>query len=108
MIFATLGNNELFVPALLNMHCLRMIKKTNFHVSFYAPIPHVVIKFPDGGPRRGIFCALTCFLVSTNSVFPAPFTSIPFEVPNFPGIVTLIDTLSSVLSFYQKHLTEFV
>ncbi len=107
LIFASLSSNELFVPALLNM--LEDDKIDNFRVSFDAPIPPMVIKFPDGGPRRGIFCALTSFLSSTDNVFPAPWTilvdkfktpvclyrnCIQFEVPKCPGVVTLIDTYS--------------
>ncbi len=49
LIFASLSSNELFVPALLNM--LEDDKIDNFRVSFDAPIPPMVIKFPDGGPR---------------------------------------------------------
>ncbi len=107
LIFASLSSNELFVPALLSM--LEDEKVDTFRVSYDAPIAPMVIKFPDGGPRRGIFCALICFLSSTDNTFPAPWTilvdkfktpvclyrnCIQFEVPRCPGIVTLIDTFS--------------
>ena len=109
LIFASLSSSELFVPALLNM--LEEEKVDEFRVSFSAPIPPMVIQFPDGGPRRGIFCSLTCFLVSTDNIFPAPWTilvdktriqtpvclyrnCIQFEVPKCPGVVTLVDTFS--------------
>ena len=107
LIFASFSSNELFVPALLNM--LEDEKVDNFRVSFDAPIAPMVIKFPDGGPRRGIFCALTCFLASTDNDLQAPWTilvdkfrtpvclyrnCIQYEVPRCPGVVTLIDTFS--------------
>ena len=110
LIFASLNNSELFVPALLNM--LEEEKVDEFRVSSNAPIPPMVIYFPDGGPRRGIFCSLTCFLASPDNVFPAPWTilvdktkaripvclyrnCIQFEVPKCPGVVTLVDTFSN-------------
>ncbi len=107
LIFASLSSNELFVPALLSM--LEDEKVDNFRVSNDAPIPPMVIKFPDGGPQRGIFCALICFLSSADNTFPAPWTilvdkfktpvclyhnCLQFKVPKCPGVVTLIDTFS--------------
>ena len=109
LIFGSLSSNELFVPALL--HMLEDKKIDSFRVPFNAPIAPMVIKFPDGGPRRGIFCALTCFLASTENTLPIPWTvlvdktksqapvclhrnCIQFEVPRCPGVVTLIDTFS--------------
>ena len=107
LIFASISSTELFVPALLKM--LDDDRVNKLRVSLSAPIPPLAIQFPDGGPRKGIFCSLTCFLASPDNVFPAPWTilvdnfktpvclyrnSIQFEVPKCPGVVTLIDTFS--------------
>ena len=107
LIFANISSSEFFVPALLGM--LNEDEVDKHRVASKSVVPPLIIKFPDGDPRKGIYCSISCFLVSTDNVFPAPWTilidksktpvclyrnCIQFEVPKCPGTVTLIDTPS--------------
>ena len=102
LIFATFSKSEYFVPALL--HHLDSKAIDDHRVS---SIPCLVLQFPGGGPRQGIFCALLCWLVSPENDSPAPWSisvdevgspvclyrnCIQFEVPELVATVTLIDT----------------
>ena len=68
-----------------------------------------MLRFPDGGPRQGIFCALLCWLVSPENDSPAPWTvsvdefgtprclyrnCIELKYPNSSVKIVLIDTYS--------------
>ena len=76
----------------------------------------LALDFPLGGPRLGSYCALCCFLVSSNNRFPCPWevdtdtkyntptclyrNCIRFVIPDYPCSVTLIDTFSH----FQVHM----
>ena len=77
-----------------------------YRIPSSSTVPSLVIEFPGGGPRKGIFCSLLCWLVSPENDSPAPWSistddirtpvclfrnCIQFEVPKIPAIVTLID-----------------
>ena len=102
LIFATFSKSEYFVPALL--HHLDSKAVDDHRVS---SIPCLVLQFPGGGPRQGIFCALLCWLVTPENDSPAPWSisvdevgspvclyrnCIQFDVPDSLSTVTLIDT----------------
>ena len=70
-------------------------------------IPSLAVQFPDGGPRKGIFCALLCWLVSPDNTssykwsisvdeIGAPIclyrNCVQFDLCDSPATVTLIDT----------------
>ena len=98
-IFASISETELFVPCLLQS--LDGDKLNELRVHHSSPFPPLVITFPKGGPRKGVFCSLICFLTSDPSpwsILRKPGASSPvclyrnciqFDV--FPGRVTLID-----------------
>ena len=102
LIFATFSKSEYFVPALL-----RHLDSKAVDDHRVISIPCVVLQFPGGGPRQGIFCALLCWLVSPENDSPAPWSisvdevgspvclyrnCIQFDVPESLSTVTLIDT----------------
>ena len=102
LIFATFSKSEYFVPALL-----RHLDSKAVDDHRVRSIPCLVLQFPGGGPRQGIFCALLCWLVSPENDSPAPWSitvdevgspvclyrnCIQFEVPELVATVTLIDT----------------
>ena len=102
LIFATFSKSEYFVPALL---CHLDSKAVDDHR--VSSIPCLVLQFPGGGPRQGIFCALVCWLVFPENDSPAPWSisvdevgspvclyrnCIQFDVPELVATVTLIDT----------------
>ena len=105
-IFASIGETELFVPCLLQS--LDDDKVNEYRVQPYdsSPIPPLVIQFPEGCPRKGVFCSLICFLTSPKN-YPSPWSillergvsspvclyrnCIQFKVYACPGTVTLID-----------------
>ena len=104
LIFATFNDAQLFVPALLQDLDKEDVEK--YRIPSTSTVPSLIIEFPDGGPRKGIFCSLLCWLVSSENDSPAPWSiltdnirtpiclyrnCIQFELPQSPTIVTLID-----------------
>ena len=102
LIFATFSKSEYFVPALL-----RHLDSKAVDDHRVSSIPCLVLQFPGGGPRQGIFCALLCWLVSPENDSPAPWSisvdevgspvclyrnCVQFDVPDSLSTVTLIDT----------------
>ena len=69
LIFANFANGDLFVPALL-----RHLSPKDVDEHRVSSLPSLVLQFPDGGPRQGIFCGLLCWLVSPENDSPAPWT----------------------------------
>ena len=84
-----------------------MCIRDRYRISAKSANPSLVLQFPDGGPRKGIFCSLLCWLVSPENDSPAPWSilvneikspvclyrnCIQFELSDCPAIVTLIDT----------------
>jgi GTPase SAR1 family protein len=61
-IFAEFSNGKYFVPCLLRMLCNEDVSK--YRLTRGAVVFPLVLHFPDGSPRRGIFCSLVCFLTS--------------------------------------------
>ena len=74
----------------------------------------LVVDFPDGGPQSGVFCSLMSHVLSPENHSPYPWKlhlssqepsclyrdCIQFEVPKFPGSVTLIDCYE----YFEVHL----
>ena len=109
LIFAEFSEGKFFVPSLLRMLSSQEISDQRLPLdSIVAPL---VLRFPDGPPRRGIFCALVSFLTSPENHFPGPWklkmpatsvipdclhrNCIQFTIPSIksPCTVTLIDTM---------------
>ena len=102
LVFATFSESEYFVPALLRHLDSKAVDDHRVRC-----IPSLVLLFPGGGPRQGIFCALLCWLVSPENDSPAPWSisvdnvgsplclyrnCVQFDVPELIATVTLIDT----------------
>ena len=102
LVFATFSELEYFVPALLRHLDSKAVDDHRVRC-----IPSLVLLFPGGGPRQGIFCALLCWLVSPANDSPAPWSisvddlgsplclyrnCVQFDVPDSLSTVTLIDT----------------
>ena len=109
LIFAEFSEGKFFVPSLLRMLSSQEISDQCLPLdSLVAPL---VLHFPDGPPRRGIFCALVSFLTSPENHFPGPWklkmpvrsvipdclhrNCIQFMIPcmKTPCAITLIDTM---------------
>ena len=74
----------------------------------------LVVDFPDSGPQSGVFCSLMSHVLSPENHSPYPWKlhlssqepsclyrdCIQFEVPKFPGSVTLIDRYE----YFEVHL----
>ena len=71
LIFATVADNKLFVPCLLQM--LDDASVSELRVSFQSAAAPLVLKFPHGGPRLGLFCAIMSYLTSPD-LKPSPWT----------------------------------
>ena len=104
LVFATFSESEYFVPALLRHLDSQAVDDHRVRC-----IPSLVLLFPGGGPRQGIFCALLCWLglVSPENDSPDPWSisvddlgtplclyrnCVQFDVPELIATVTLIDT----------------
>ena len=108
-IFADYSKEKFFVPSLLRMLDNEEVSKKR--VALDSAVAPLVLHFPDGPPRRGIFCALMSFLTSPENHYPGPWkvkmparslsptclyrNCIQFTIPNAkcPCTITLIDTL---------------
>ena len=108
-IFAHFSEGKFFVPCLLRMLGHDHVSK--YHLSHDYHLTPLVLHFTDGPPRRGIFCAVLCFLTSPENHFPGPWklkmpagsvtptclhrNCVQFTIPGVkvPCAVTFIDTL---------------
>ena len=106
-IFADFNDVEFFVPALLDV--LEEDKIDSHRVSLSSLLPPLVVEFPHKAPLLGVFCTLTCFLLSERNCFPAPWclstsdvvkptclfrNCIQFTIPHYPGSVVMIESLN--------------
>ena len=110
LIFANFSDEGIFfVPCLLRM--LGRDEVDKHRLPFDSLVAPLVLHFPDGPPRRGIFCALISFFTSPENHYPGPWklkkratsvtptclhrNCIQFSIPGFKTAcsVTLIDTL---------------
>ena len=101
LIFAKFNATQLFVPALLRDLGKEEVDK---HRLSSTALPSFAIQFPDGGPRKGIFCSLLCWLASSETYkwsisvdeIGTPIclyrNCIQFDLSDSPATVTLIDT----------------
>ena len=101
---------------------LRMLSKDDIskhRMSIDSLVTPLILHFPDGPPRRGIFCAVVCFLTSPENHYPGPWklkmparsvtptclyrNCIQFIIPSLrtPCTVTFIDTLLQ----FEVHLS---
>ena len=105
---AELSSGKFFMPALLQV--LEEKKVSEHRVSSDSPVAALAVDFPLGGPRLGVYCTLSCFLVSHDNQFPSPWkvklhpesstpvclyrNCIRFSIPGCSGSITLIDTFT--------------
>ena len=108
LIVAEFSETHYFMPSLLEV--LEDEKVCEHRVAGDSPAAALALDFPLGGPRLGVYCTLTCYLVSPNNGHPCPWeiellprsntpaclyrNCIQFSVPGYPGCVTLIDTFT--------------
>jgi len=62
LIFAPLTKDEHFMPSLLQMLPPEELDKQ--HAPSSSPVAPLIIHFPHGWPRNGIFCCLVVFLIN--------------------------------------------
>ena len=110
LIFANFSDEGIFfVPCLLRM--LGRDEVDKHRLSFDSLVAPLVLHFPDGPPRRGMFCALISFLTSPENHYLHPWklkkparsvtpdclyrNCIEFSISkaDIPCCVTVIDTL---------------
>ena len=112
LVFAKLSTNEgpdtWFMPSVLK----QIPKKKMREVCVSAGA--LVIDFPDGGPQNGIFCSLMSHVLSPENRHPYSWklclsSNVPsclyrdciqFQVPKYPGSVTLFDRYE----FFEVHV----
>ena len=99
-IVSELGSDEYLMPCVLPTEetpCCNPEPTTQ-------SVPAMVVEFPVNAPMLGLFCGLVCYLMNTanwklamEKGVPIHITrsSIHFNIPKFPGKVTLNDPLSA-------------
>ena len=101
LIFAPLTRDEYFMPSLLQM--LRPEELDKHRAPSSSPVAPLVVHFPHGWPRSGIFCCLVVYLIdhckwqichqSGLPIFVAR-NCIKFKIPTSPCTISLIDSFA--------------
>ena len=112
LVFAKLSTDEgadtWFMPSVL-----RQMSEEKMREVCVSAGP-LVVDFPDGGPQNGIFCSLISHVLSSENHHPYPWklclsSNVPtclyrdciqFQVPKYPGSVTLFDRYE----FFEVHV----
>ncbi len=114
LILAVFDESAYFMPCLLQRLPAKELSKQR--VGDSSPIAPLVIHFPKG-PRSGVFCSLTVFLLSSDNPSPGPWeltkveedpdtprclyrNCIEFTIPGYPATITLIDSFT----FFEIHV----
>ena len=100
LIFAPLTSDEYFMPSLLQVVPPEELDK--HRVPSSSPAAPLIIHFPHGWPRSGIFCCLVVFLINhgkwqvllpvTGSPILIARNCVKFRIPRSACTVTLIDS----------------
>ena len=100
LIFAPLTRDEYFMPSLLQMLLPEELDK--YRAPSSSPAAPLLIHFPHGWPRSGIFCCLVVFLINhgkwqvllpgTGSPILIARNCVKFRIPRSACTVTLIDS----------------
>ena len=109
LVLTNYNDSTYFMPFLLGeLNCNEMAKYRIDSSSSAAPF---LLHFPHG-LQNGTFCSLITFLMSPENCFPRPWkvqiltptclfrNCVRFTVPEYPGFITLIDSLT----FIEVHL----
>ena len=109
LIFAPLTKDEYFMPSLLQMLPPEELDKHRAPSS--SPAAPLVIHFPHGWPRSGIFCCLVVFLINhcqwqvllpdTGSPILIARNCVKFMIPRSACTVTLIDSYAN----FEVHIS---
>ena len=112
LVFAKLstdeGSDTWFMPSVLKQMPEEKMRKVCVSAG------PLVVDFPDGGPQNGIFCSLMSHVLSPENHHPYPWklslsSNVPsclyrdciqFQVPKYPGSVTLFDRYE----FFEVHV----
>ena len=112
LVFAKLSTDEgpdtWFMPSVLKQMPEEKMRKVCVSAG------PLVVDFPDGGPQNGIFCSLMSHVLSPENHHPYPWKlslssnkpkclyrdCIQFQVPEYPGSVTLFDRYE----FFEVHV----
>ena len=103
LIFASLANNEYFMPSLLPMIPAESVSRPSSTIS------PLLVHFPSKCAQNGVFCALVVHLLTAckwevqikDSNLPCVSRNcIQFKLPGKPATITLIDSFS----FFEVHL----
>ena len=101
LVFAPISDDEYFMPVLLEMLSDDELSKHRHSISSAAS--PLLVRFPNGWPRYGIFCCLVVHLINQEQwkvVHPsgAPIlvsrNCIRFKLPQSPCTLTLVDSFS--------------
>ena len=118
LVFAELSDGVWFMPCLL-----KLVSTVDIELYRISQLGALALHFPDSGPLMGMFCCTVAYLLSLDNTQPCPWkvlitdTEVPecltrnvimFTVPNFPGIVALIDHFTHFEIHVDTHLTKAV
>jgi len=107
LILAPLSEGDYLMPSLLQMLPLKELDK---HRTFSQTSPAtLLIRFPQGWPRSGVFCCLTSFLMNhcqwkichpSGTPILVARNCIKFKIPSYPCSITLIDSFA----YFEVHI----
>ena len=103
LIVAPLSEGDYLMPSLLQMLPPKELDK---HRTFSHTAPAtLLIRFPQGWPRSGVFCCLVSFLMNHcqwKICRPSLVASncIKFKIPKYPCSITLIDSFA----YFEVHI----
>ena len=107
LVLAPISRDEHFMPCLLEMLSPAELNKHRVLDGTASPL---LLRFPNGWPRTGVYCCLIVFLLNQcqwQVVHPngAPIlisrNCVKFKLPNAPCVVALIDSFSH----FELHVT---
>ena len=104
LILAPLSDGEYFMPSLLQR------LPSDKHRVFSSAVAPLLVRFPNGWPRNGVFCCLVVYLInhckwqvilpSAGSPILMTKNCIKFRIPRHPATVTLIDSYA----YFEIHI----
>ena len=107
LIIAPVSGDEYFMPSLLDMVSHEELDKHRIFIDAAAPL---ILRFPNGWPRAGVFPCLATFLISHcrwEILLPSSGTPIliarniiKFRLPGSPCTVALVDSFS----YFEVHI----
>ena len=105
-VLAEYDSTRFFIPALLKMSTPEELGK--YRVPCDSPVPPLVVEFSNNTPLQGVFCTLTCFLLSERNHNPGPWYLKRKRIPFSPPICLRRDCIQFVIPKYSHGIVTMI